>query len=73
MKGLYRFCGGRTMTMAWAVLTLGTTLALLGKLTGEYVTLLTVVQALTMARAAAEDKFVKQVEIRNGKKPGGVL
>lgn len=73
MKKLYQFCGGRTMTMAWSVLALGTTLALLGKLTGEYVTLLTVVQALTMARAAAEDKFVRQVQIRNGKETGGAL
>ena len=41
---------------------------MLGKLTGEYVTLLSVVQALTMARAAAEDKFVKQAQLRNASK-----
>ncbi len=55
MNRLYAACGGRSMTIAWAVLLLGTALAAAERLTGEYVAVLGIVQGLVVARAAVED------------------
>ena len=69
VRWLYQQLGGQTMSMALLVLTAGTVLALAEKLSGEYITLLGIVQALVTARGVFEDKYVKQPQIRNGNPP----
>lgn len=66
VKWAYDQLGGQTATFAWAILALGTWLALAEKLDGTYVALLGIVQALVMARAIAEDKYIVREKLRNG-------
>lgn len=58
VKWMYDQLGGQVMTVAWALLSLGTALALFDKLTGEWIALAGIIQALVTFRAIGEDKYV---------------
>ena len=57
MQHVYDFFGGRSTTAFWAILTIGSLLAFGGKLTGEFVALVTALHAFVIVRSISEDKF----------------
>ena len=48
---------GRSYAFAWACLLIGAALAVFGKLSGEYVALVSILTALVAGRSVAQDKF----------------
>ena len=57
MLHVYAFFGGRSTTAFWAILAIGSLLAFTGKLTGEFVALVSTLHAFLIVRAISEDKF----------------
>lgn len=57
MLRVYGFFGGRSTTAFWAILAIGSVLAFGGKLTGEFVALVSTLHAFVIVRSISEDKF----------------
>jgi len=57
VQHVYDFFGGRSTTAFWAILTIGSLLAFDGKLTTEFVALVSTLHAFVIVRAISEDKF----------------
>ncbi len=55
MSHPYKLVGGRSMAAFWALLTIGTVLAFLGKLDAQFVAFAALLQTFVTARAVADD------------------
>ena len=66
VKFIYDQLGGITATMAWALLASGIALELAGRLTVKFIALAGIIEGLVAARAIAEDKFIRQQQLKNG-------